>query len=66
MGKRERDTLLTIIAVLCKEAKIGYERPAKAAGLIQHTAATMGISLPETTVEGYLKKIPDSLATRMK
>lgn len=66
MGKRERDTLLTIIFVLCKEAKIDHTRPAKAAGFIQATAIDLGVSLPETTVEGYLKKIPDALATRMK
>jgi hypothetical protein len=66
LATRERDTLLTIIAALCKEAKIPYDKPAKAAGLIQGTAATMGVSIGETTIEGHLKKIPDALATRMK
>ena len=63
---RERDTLLTIIAVLCSEAKIPCDKPAKAAGLIQSTAAKMGVSIGETTIEGHLKKIPDALGTRMK
>lgn len=63
---RERHTLLTIIAALCNEARIPYDKPAKAAGMIQSTAATMGISIGETTIEGHLKKIPDALATRMK
>jgi hypothetical protein len=63
---RERDTLLTIIAVLCKEAKIDYTKPAKAAGMIQSTAATMGVAIGETTIEGHLKKIHYALATRMK
>ena len=63
---RERNTLLTIIAALCKEANIDYTKPAKAAGLIQSTAAKMGVSIGETTIEGHLKKIPDALATRMK
>ena len=63
---RERDTLLTIIAALCNEAKIPYEKPSKAAGLIQSTAAKMGVSIGETTIEGHLKKIPDALGTRMK
>lgn len=62
----ERKTLLSIIAVLCSEAKIPYNKPAKAAGLIQSTAAKMGVSIGETTIEGHLKKIPDALATRMK
>lgn len=66
LGTTERNTLLSIIAVLCKEAKIPYGKPAKAAGLIQSTAATMGVSIGETTIEGHLKKIPDALATRMK
>ena len=66
LGTRERDTLLTIIAALCKEAKIDYLKPAKAAGFIQSTAALMQVSIGETTIEGHLKKIPDALATRMK
>ena len=66
LSNRERDTLLTIIAALCKEAKIPYDKPAKAAGMIQSTAATMGVSIGETTIEVHLKKIPDALATRMK
>lgn len=63
---RERDTLLTIIAVLCKEAKVDYTKHSKAAGFIQSTAATMGVAIGETTIENHLKKIPDALATRMK
>lgn len=66
LSNRERDTLLAIIAVLCKEAKIPYDKPAKAAGLIQSTATGMGVSIGESTIEGHLKKIPDALATRMK
>jgi hypothetical protein len=62
----ERKTLLAIIAALCKEAKIDYTKHAKSAGLIQSTAALMGISVGETTIENHLKKIPDALATRMK
>ena len=66
LATRERNALLTIIAVLCKEAKIPYDKPAKAAGFIQSTAAMMGVSIGETTIEGHLKKIPDALGTRMK
>ena len=66
LDTRERNTLLTIIAALCKEAKIPYDKPAKAAGMIQSTAAKMGVSIGETTIESHLKKIPDALATRMK
>ena len=66
LSNRERDTLLTIIAVLCNEAKLDYTKHAKTAGLIQSTAAKMGVSIGETTIEGHLKKIPDAVATRMK
>jgi len=62
----ERKSLLAIIAVLCKEAEIDHTKPAKAAGMIQSTAAIMGVSIGETTIENHLKKIPDALATRMK
>ena len=66
LTKRERDTLLTIIAILCEEAKYDYKKHAKAANLIQDKAASMGISIGETTIEGHLKKIPNALATRKK
>ena len=66
LGNRERHTLLAISAALCKEAKLDYAKHAKTAGLILSTAAGMGISIGESTIEGHLKKIPDALATRMK
>ncbi len=66
LGNRERDTLLSIIAALCKEAKLDYTKPAKTAGLIQSTAAGMGISIGETTIENHLKKISNALATRTR
>ena len=66
LTNRERDTLLTIIAALCKDTGYDYTKAAKTAGLIQSTAAKMGVSIGETTIEGHLKKIPDALGTRMK
>ena len=66
LSNRERNTLLTIIAALCKEAKLDYTKHAKTAGLIQSTVAGMGASIGETTIEGHLKKIPEALGTRMK
>jgi uncharacterized protein YwlG (UPF0340 family) len=66
MATIERNSLLTIIAALCKEAEIPYDKPAKAAGMIESTAATMGISIGQTTIEEHLKKIPNALRTRMK
>lgn len=66
LGTTERNTLLTIIAALCKEAKLDHTKHAKSAGLIQSTAAGMGLSIGESTIEGHLKKIPNALASRMK
>lgn len=66
VATRERNTLLTIIAALCKDAGYDITKPAKTAGLIQSTAAKMGLAIGESTIEGHLKKIPDALETRMK
>lgn len=66
LATRERNTLLSIIAVLCKEAKLDYSKPAKTAGLIQGIADSMGVSIGETTIENHLKKIPDALGTRTR
>ena len=66
LGTTERNTLLTIIAVLCKEARLDPSKHAKTAGLIQGMAAGMRLSIGETTIEDHLKKIPNALATRMK
>lgn len=62
----ERNTLLTIIAVLCSEAKIDYKKPAKAAGSILHQADLLGFKLGETTIESHLKRIPKALESRIK
>jgi len=64
LSSKERNTLLIIIGVLCSECKLDYTKAAKTAGLIQGMAAFMKIRIGETTIEGYLKKIPDSLGTR--
>jgi hypothetical protein len=66
LGTTERNTLLTIIAALCHEAKLDRIKHAKTAGLIQSTAAGMGLSIGETTIENHLKKIPNAIAGRMK
>jgi hypothetical protein len=66
LGKRERDTLLTIIAALCKEAGININTPSKAGDLIQSLTDDLGAPVAKRTIEEHLKKIPDALATRMK
>ena len=66
LATTERNILLTIIAALCKDAGYDITKHAKTAGLIQSTAAGMGLAIGETTIEGHLKKIPNALAGRMK
>lgn len=66
LSTRERDTLLSIIAVLCSDAGHDYTKHAKTAVALQSTAARIGISIGETTIENHLKKIPDALGSRMK
>ena len=66
LATTERNILLTIIAALCKDAGYDITKHAKTAGLIQNTAATMRVSIGETTIENHLKKIPDALGTRTR
>jgi hypothetical protein len=61
----ERNSLLTIIAILCNECKLDYQRNAKTAGLIYGMAQFMKVAIGETTIENHLKKIPDALGTRV-
>ena len=66
ISTKELNTLLTIIAVLCKEAKLDYTVTSKTAELILSTADGMGVSIGKTTIREYLKKIPDALGTRTR
>jgi hypothetical protein len=66
LGTRERNTLLAMIAVLCKQAGYDLFKPAKTAGAIQGLAASQGVQLGESTIESHLKRIPDALAARTK
>ena len=63
---RERNVLLSIIAVLCKQAGYDYSRPAKTAGIISGAAELMGVRLSESGIENHLKKIPSALEGRLK
>jgi hypothetical protein len=66
LGTSERNTLLTIIAALAKEAKINIEPPGKAAGFIEGLTNSMGAPVSKRAIEEHLKKIPNALETRMK
>jgi hypothetical protein len=65
--KKERDTLLTIIAALAKAAKIDViKEPGKSALYIEGLTAELGARASKRAIEEHLKKIPNALETRMK
>lgn len=66
LGTRERDTLLTIIAALAKQAKIDVNAPGKAALTIEGWTTEIEAHVSKRAIEEHLKKIPDALATRLK
>ena len=66
LRKRERDSLLIIIAILCKDVGYEYGKVSKTTSLIKNTAVKLGIRIGDTTIDEVLKKIPDALETRMK
>ena len=65
----ERNTLLTIIAVLAQAAKVqlgDYSKPGKAAGYIMGLTDEFGAPVSKRAIEEHIKKIPDALVTRKK
>lgn len=66
IGTRERDTLLTIIAALAKEAKIDLGTPSKAASLIEGMAAQLGAPVSKRAIEDHLKNIPAAVSARSR
>lgn len=63
---KERNTLLTIIAALAKEAKIELKEYGKSAQYISGLTNELGAEVSKRSIEEHLKKIPDALAIRMK
>jgi hypothetical protein len=66
LEKRERDNLLSIIAVLCEAAGFNYKTPAKTAEAIDNKAVELGIETSKRSIQDHLNKIPNALATRIK
>ncbi|MEJ8855803.1 hypothetical protein WKW79_14565 [Variovorax robiniae] len=66
LAKRERETLLTIIAALAKEAKIPLAAPSKAATLIQDLTDQLGAPVSKRAIEDHLKNIPAAIAARSR
>ncbi len=63
---RERNTLLTIIAALAKEAKIDLSKPAKAGEAIAHLTELIGAPVDHSTIEGKIKQISEAVKARQK
>ncbi len=64
IGRRERTTLLVIMAALAKLAKIDLTKPSAAAASIESQITLMGARVAARTVENHLKRIPEALGDR--
>lgn len=64
LERRERTTLLVMIAALAERAKIDWKRPSSAAALIESKTIEMGARIAARTIENHLNNIPDALESR--
>jgi hypothetical protein len=64
LGKREKDTLLVIIAALAQMAKLKLNHPSAAATAIESATALMGARVSDRTILNHLNRIPDALADK--
>jgi len=64
LGTRERNTLLTIIAALCKELSIDVSQPSKAAAAIESLTTKIRARVAQRTIENHLKRIPEALESK--
>lgn len=65
IGSRERNTLLVLLAALCKEAKIDYTERGIATA-IEMLTQQIGASITDDTIRKVLKQIPEALESRQK
>lgn len=65
LRKRERDTLLTIIAALCDYSGLNYGDRGASVRIAQMTQ-DIGAQVSDDAIRGWLQKIPDALETRTK
>ena len=62
--RRERTSLLVIIAALAKMAKIDFTKPSAAAIAIETQTELMGTRVASRTIENHLNRIPEALESR--
>lgn len=65
LGKRERDTLLTIIAAFCKYEGWDVQKRGLAAD-IEKMTQDLGAPVTDDTIRAVLAQIPDAVESRMK
>ena len=61
LGKRERETLLVLIAALAKDAKIDISKPSAIAASIENSTKELGARISVRTIEEKLKLIPEAI-----
>jgi hypothetical protein len=64
LGRRERDSLLVVIAALARLARIDVAKPSKAAAVIEGETSRMGSRVAARTIEDHLKRIPEALESK--
>ena len=64
LGKRERDTLLVIIAALAKLAKMDVSKPSNAAKKIESQTLLMAARVAERTILDHLNRMPEAMEDR--
>jgi hypothetical protein len=62
--RRERTTLLVIIAALAKLAKIDVTKPSSASATIESQTMLMGARVAARTIENHLRRITEALESR--
>ncbi|WP_166299882.1 hypothetical protein [Bradyrhizobium sp. 2S1] len=62
--RRERNTLLVVIAALANMAKVDVSKPSAAGAAIESKTAQMGARVAARTIENHLKRIPEALDSR--
>jgi hypothetical protein len=65
VGTKERRTLLTLVAALCKELRIDPKQRG-ASQRIMALTEQIGAKVDDGTIKNYLDQIPDALESRMK
>ena len=66
LERRERTTLLVIIAALAELAKIDVTKPTSAGATIESQTALMGAEVSSRAIQNHLKLIPEALERRGK